>query len=380
MMKKIILLGSTGSVGKNALKVVRHLGPSRCQVLGLAAHSNIEVLKKQIDEFKPKVVAVYNERQAQALQKERPHLEVLCHEKGLIELASHPESNLVFNSIVGTSGLLPMMAAIEAKKDIALANKEVLVSAGEIIMNSIKKNGSKIIPVDSEHSALFQCLQGQPIESVSRLILTASGGPFLHHALEKLKKVTLEEALKHPTWTMGKKITVDSSTLMNKGFEVIEAHWLFDVPIDSIEVVIHPQSIIHSLVEFIDNTLLAQLGEPEMLTPIQYALTYPNKLPGLLKPFNFAKYTQLEFKKPDFKRFHCLKIAYDSLKLGGSYSCFLNAINETLVKRFLEKRISWYDISQKMQRLMDKHCSIQPQSIHDILKIDQQARQEALLA
>jgi len=359
------------------LNVVRHLGPSKFKLLGLVAHSNIDLLYEQAQEFDPEIVGVFIESKAQELQKRLPHIRVVGGLEGLLEVASHAQSDLVFNSIVGTHGLEPMMAAIEAGKDIALANKEVLVSAGEIIMKAAKKNGCKILPVDSEHSAIFQCLQNQPKKNVHRLILTASGGPFLEHSLEQLKLATLKDALNHPTWTMGAKVTVDSSTLMNKGFEVIEARWLFDIPIKDIEVVIHPQSIIHSMVEFIDNTILAQMGEPEMLTPIQLALTYPEKHPGMLSPFNFTKYNRLDFTSPDVERFNCLKLAYQALEAGDSFPCFLNAVNETLVEKFLKNQISWYDISQKLQRLMDAHRQEKVNTIEEVLQVDLQARREA---
>ncbi len=376
-MKKIIVLGSTGSIGTNVLNVVRHLGPSKFRILGLASHSNIDLLYEQAQEFCPEIVGVFVESQALELQKRLPHIRVVGGLEGVLEVASCTQSDLVFNSIVGTYGLQPMMAAIEAGKDIALANKEVLASAGEIIMKAAKKNGCRILPVDSEHSAIFQCLQNQPKKNVHRLVLTASGGPFLEHSMEQLKQASLEDALNHPTWNMGAKITVDSSTLMNKGFEVIEAHWLFDIPTKDIEVVIHPQSIIHSMVEFIDNTILAQMGEPEMLTPIQLALTYPEKYPGILSPFDFTKHSRLDFSPPDMNRFNCLKLAYQALEAGDSFPCFLNAVNETLVGKFLKNQISWYDISQKLQRLMDAHRQEKVNTIEEVLQVDLQARREA---
>jgi 1-deoxy-D-xylulose-5-phosphate reductoisomerase len=377
-MKRIVVLGSTGSIGRNVLNVIRHLGPDHYPISALAAHSNIDLLYEQALEFKPNLIAVFDKNKALELQKKLPNMQVVGGLEGLLEVASYSESDLVFNSIVGTSGLQPMMAAIEAGKDVALANKEVLVSAGELIMKASVQHNCQILPVDSEHSAIFQCLQNQPKQSVKRLILTASGGPFLKFSLDQLKNVSLADALNHPTWNMGAKITIDCSTLMNKGFEVIEAHWLFDIPLSQIDVVVHPQSIIHSMVEFIDNTLLAQLGEPEMLTPIQLALTYPEKKAGLLPHFDFTKHSRLDFFKPDFDRFRCLKLAYDSLDLGGSYPCFLNAINETLVERFLKKDISWYDISQKLQHLMNAHKMTKIETLEDVLFIDQQGRREAL--
>lgn len=274
-MKYLSLLGSTGSIGQNVLNVVRHLGPEKFQIVGLAAKSNIDLLYQQALEFKPKIIGVFDPKQAMILAKKLPGVKIVASMEGIQEVATYPQVNLVVNAIVGNDGLAPMLAALHAHKDVALANKEVLISAGELIMKVCKANGCNLIPIDSEHSAIFQCLQGAPIEAVSRIILTASGGPFRNFSKNDLQQVTLEQALNHPTWTMGSKITIDSSTLMNKGFEVIEAHWLFGIPMDKIDVIIHPQSIIHSMVEFIDNTLLAQMGEPNMITPIQYALTYP---------------------------------------------------------------------------------------------------------
>lgn len=377
-MKKIILLGSTGSIGTNVLKVVDHLNSPDYQVVALAAHSSIDLLYEQAKKFRPKIVAVYDKSKALELKKRLPDFHVVGGLEGLLEAASFSEGNLVFNAIVGTDGLQPMLEALKAKKNVALANKEVLVSAGDLVMKTAQKNGCTILPVDSEHSAIFQCLQGYQIESVRKLILTASGGPFFRHDEKALKEITLEQALNHPTWKMGAKVTVDSSTLMNKGFEVIEAHYLFGIPLKNIEVLIHPQSIVHSLVEFVDNALLAQLGEPQMLTPIQIALTYPDKKPGLLKPFDFTRFSKLEFYQPDTNKFQCLAMAYEALRLGGSYSCYLNAINETLVERFLKKQLSWYDIGLKLRMLMDKHTSTTLNSLSDVLELDQLARTEAL--
>lgn len=377
-MKRISVLGSTGSIGKNVLNIVRHLGPEKLIVTALAAKSNIELLYQQALEFKPKIIAVYDEKKAKELAAKLPDIKVVALKEGVNEAAAFDESDLVVNAIVGNDGLSPMLAAIQAKKDIALANKEVLVSAGELITKECQKNGCTLIPIDSEHSALFQCLQGQPIESVSRMVLTASGGPFRTFSSKELDQVSIKEALNHPTWTMGHKVTIDSSTLMNKGFEVIEAHWLFNIPLEKIEVVIHPQSIVHSMVEFVDNTILAQMGEPDMVTPIQYALTYPEKHEGSLAPFDFLKHSKLEFFKPNFDLFACLRLAYEAQRLGGSFPCFLNAANETLVERFLTEKIKWIEISKKLETLIEKH-QIQPvESVEQIIEIDQSARREAL--
>lgn len=376
-MKHLSILGSTGSVGQNVLNVVRHLGSDKFKIVALAAHSNIDLLYEQALEFKPEIIGVYNEEKALELSKKLPNIQIVTRMEGIQEVATYSSANLVVNSIVGNFGLKPMLSAIEAKKDIALANKEVLVSAGELLMSACKKNNCKLIPIDSEHSAIYQCIEGKKVEDVQRLILTASGGPFLHHSKSDLEKANLSDALNHPTWNMGAKITIDSSTLMNKGFEVIEAHWLFGVPLEKIDVIIHPQSIIHSMVEFVDNTLLAQLGYPEMTTPIQYALSHPEKFPGLLSPFDFTKHNQLQFFAPDFDKFVCLRLAYEAQKLGKSYPCYLNAANETLVERFLNKKISWIDISKKLETLMEKHHKRHVNSIEEILDVDSQARVEA---
>lgn len=376
-MKYLSLLGSTGSIGQNVLNVVRHLGPEKFQIVGLAAKSNIDLLYQQALEFKPKIIGVFDPKQAMILAKKLPGVKIVASMEGIQEVATYPQVNLVVNAIVGNDGLAPMLAALHAHKDVALANKEVLISAGELIMKVCKANGCNLIPIDSEHSAIFQCLQGAPIEAVSRIILTASGGPFRNFSKNDLQQVTLEQALNHPTWTMSSKITIDSSTLMNKGFEVIEAHWLFGIPMDKIDVIIHPQSIIHSMVEFIDNTLLAQMGEPNMITPIQYALTYPEKHLGKLSPFDFTRHNHLQFFQPNYDLFSCLRLAYHAQKEGGSFPCFLNAANEILVERFLNKKIKWIEISNKLEQLLERHQKQSVQSIEHILDVDRVARLEA---
>lgn len=376
-MKQISLLGSTGSIGKNVLHVARHLKEETVKIVALAAHSNIDLLYQQAQEFNPELIAVFDEKKALELAKRLPKTKIVGGPAGLQEAASYSKADLIVNAIVGNAGLSPMHAALEAKKNIALANKEVLVSAGELIMKKCRENHCMIIPIDSEHSAIFQCLQGYDVKDVNRLILTASGGPFLHLSLDQMQKVTLQQALKHPTWTMGSKITIDSSTLMNKGFEVIEAHWLFNIPLDQIEVIIHPQSIIHSMVEFTDNSILAQMGEPSMITPIQLSLTYPKKYPGSMPYFDFAKHQNLQFMSPNFDQFLCLKLAYLAQKQGGSYPCFLNAANEVLVERFLNQKINWIDISKKLEKLFEKHSKETVTSIDHVLEIDRQARMEA---
>jgi 1-deoxy-D-xylulose-5-phosphate reductoisomerase len=371
-MKKIALLGSTGSIGQNTLRVAKHLG---YPVVALAAHSNIILLEEQIKEFQPKLVALYSEEKGRELKKKFPKLEILFGKEGVDAVATFSEANFVVSAISGTLGLRPTVAAIQAGKDIGLANKEALVSGGELVMGLAKQKRVKIIPIDSEHSAIFQCLQGGA--APKRLIITASGGPFRNLSREALLQVKPQDALKHPTWSMGQKITIDSSTLMNKGLEVIEAHFLFSLPAEQIEVVVHPQSIIHSMVEFADGSILAQMGEPTMILPIQYALTYPQREEGFLPPFDFTKARNLEFFPPDYGRFECLKLAFEALKLGASYPCFMNGANEVLVNRFLKGEISWLAIGEKLKALMDCHRPSKPKSFEEIDEIDFQAKQEA---
>lgn len=378
MTKKIAILGSTGSIGTSALQVIRHLGPD-FQVVALAASSNIDLLQEQIEQFNPQCIAVYDEKKAQELRKRLPGKTILHGDEGINACATCSEADLVLSAISGTYGIGPTFAAVNAGKNIALANKEALVSGGSLLMDLAKKKKVNIFPVDSEHSALFQCLQANPKESVRRLILTASGGPFRNFEMEQLKSITPEQALKHPNWNMGQKITIDCSTLMNKGLEVIEAHWLFDIPFEQLEVVIHPQSLIHSLVEYKDGSMLAQMSEPTMLVPIQYALTFPERRPGLLKPFDFIRHGKLEFSCPDLLKFKALKLAFDAIKEGGSLPCYMNAANEVLVYRFLRKEIGWLEIAEKLESLMNQHEKIRIASLDEIVMIDNQARTEAAL-
>lgn len=375
-MKRIAILGSTGSIGKSTLAVARHLKDS-IAVTALAAKSNIALLEEQAREFQPQFVCVYEKALAKELQSRLPHIPVVAGLEGLISTATHSDVDLVLSGMVGTIGLIPTISAICAGKDIALANKEVLVSGGEFVTSLARKHHVALLPVDSEHSAIFQCLQGENPKTIRRIILTASGGPFRNYNEEQLQQITVEKALGHPTWKMGPKITVDSSTLMNKGLEVIEAHWLFHLPLEQIEVVIHPQSLIHSMVEFTDGAILAQLSEPDMISPIQYALTYPNRLPGMMPPFDFLKERTLQFYKPDRQKFRCLQLAYDAIKYGGSLPCYMNAANEVLVMRFLQKQVAWSDIAVKLEKLMSQHDSKPLSSLEDILAIDELARIEA---
>lgn len=373
--KCLAILGSTGSIGKQTLQVARHLN---LEVVSIAAHGSIDLLYEQIQEFHPKLVAVFDEKKALELQKRVPGTRIVAGLEGLIEVASFPKADLVVSAMTGSIGIIPTLAAIEAKKNIALANKEVLVAAGELVMRRAQEQGVMIFPVDSEHSALFQCLEHKNKEEVRKLILTASGGPFFHLPVEGLEKITVESALKHPSWTMGSKVTIDSSTLMNKGLEVIEAYHLFQTPLEQIEVVVHPQSVIHSMIEMQDGSLFAQMSEPSMIFPIQYAITWPKRPAGFLPAFSFTKYPKLEFFPMEKGKFICLELAYDALKEGGSFPCYLNAANEVLVSRFLEKKISWLDIGKKLDKLLSCHKKETPSTLEAIFAVDAAARREAL--
>ena len=372
--KRLAILGSTGSIGTQSLEVARHLG---LEVISLAAHGSIDLLLEQIKEFHPKIVAVFDEKKALELKKRAPGTKIVAGMEGLKEASSHEEANLVISAITGSIGIAPTLAAIEQGKNIALANKEVLVAAGELVMKRAKEKNVRILPVDSEHSALFQCLEHKDPNEVRRLILTASGGPFFHHSIDELKQITKEKALKHPSWKMGPKVTIDSSTLMNKGLEVIEAFYLFNRPLKEIEVIVHPQSIIHSMVEMRDGSLFAQMSEPSMIFPIQYAMTWPERSPGFLPPFPFAKHPKLEFFQLEKGKFICLELAYEALRQGGSFPCYLNAANEVLVAQFLEGKISWLDIGRKLEKLLSCHKRETPSTLEAIYNIDATARAEA---
>lgn len=379
-MKRIAILGSTGSIGKSTLDVVRHLGNVR--VTALAAHSTIDILEHQAKEFRPDIIAVYDKTKAGELQKRLPGTEVVGGMEGVIAAASHSGSEMVISAMAGTLGLAPTVAAIQAGKQIGLANKEALVSGGALIMSLAQQHGVNIIPIDSEHCAIFQCLggiNGAHTSTVRRIIITASGGPFRTFSDEQLRHATLEHALKHPTWSMGHKITIDSSTLMNKGLEVIEASWLFNIPVEKIDVVVHPQSIIHSMVEYIDGSIMAQMSVPDMKFPIQYAITYPERTEGMFSPFDFMKHETLQFFAPDTDRFRCLGLAYQAIKTGGTLPCYMNAANEVLVNRFIAKQIAWTDIATKLETLMSRH-DVQPAaSLAAIMAVDTQARHDAAI-
>jgi 1-deoxy-D-xylulose-5-phosphate reductoisomerase len=379
MRRKISLLGSTGSIGKNVLKIASNF-KDQIEIVAIAANENIDLLEQQAHEHKPKLIAVYNTKKAQELQKRLPHTRVVGGMEGLCEVAAHPEAETMVAAIVGAAGLKPTAVAIEHGKTIALANKEVLVAGGAYIMPLAKKHGVALIPVDSEHSAVFQCLHREATKAVRRIILTSSGGPFRDWERERLKNVTVEQALKHPNFAMGAKITIDSSTLMNKGLEVIEAYWLFGVKVEQIEVLVHPQQKIHSMVEFVDGSIMAQMCEPDMVIPIQYAMTYPDRWQGMLEPYDFVKNSRLDFLQPDISKFKCLELAYEALRSGGTLSCYMNAANEVLVNRFLKKEIAWYGISEKLEKLMSSYQNSQDNSLESILAVDELARQHAINA
>lgn len=374
MKKKITILGSTGSIGVQTLDVVRNLG---FEVIGLTANSNIELLEKQVREFKPQIVAVGEEVLTTEVKNRFKSLgvEIFSSQKGLVKVATADEADIVVASIVGIAGLIPVFEAIRKGKDIAFANKEVLVAAGDIIMAEAEKHSVNIIPLDSEHSAIFQCLFGNKNEEVERIILTASGGPFRGKKAHELEKVSLKEALAHPNWTMGSKITIDSATLMNKGLEVIEARWLFGFSADKIEVVIHPQSIIHSMVEYVDGSVIAQMGRPDMRIPIQLALTYPDRYKNSYERMNFLECGELTFEAPDYDTFPCLGLAYEALSKGGTMPAAMNGANEEAVNLFLNEKISFNDIPKIIKTVMNSHnVNIKP-NLNDILEVDKWARE-----
>lgn len=377
-MKKITILGSTGSIGVSALDVIEK-NPERFQVEALCAGRNIILLKKQIEKFNPRVVAVKTKNIALKLKdllSPRKRVKIVYDEGGLKEVASWPPSDMVISAISGSAGLIPTLAAIEAGKDVALANKETMVLAGEIVTKMASKKRVKIIPVDSEHSAIFQCLEGNKRENMHRIILTASGGPFLRFTGKQLKKVTIDQTLRHPKWKMGRKITIDSASMMNKGLEVIEAKWLFNVDISAINVLIHPQSIVHSMVEFIDGACIAQMGVPDMRIPIAYALTYPERIGNDLEPLNLVKARNLEFYEPDIKKFPCLDIAHRAGVCGGTAPAVLNAADEVAVSAFLQKRIRFIDIPNIIEKVLNIHQVIHSPSLEHILQADLWARKE----
>jgi 1-deoxy-D-xylulose-5-phosphate reductoisomerase len=375
--ENIAILGSTGSIGKNSIEVIANF-PDQFKVSYLTVNNNIDALCDQVRRFKPKGVVVLDRNSAAECKKRFDGAtEVLVGEEGLEEIVQRNDVDVVISSLVGFAGLKPTIAAIKAKKKIALANKETLVVAGEIIMRLVKETDGILIPVDSEHSAIFQCLVGESGSSVAKIILTASGGPFLNTPKDMLKKVSVEQALHHPNWKMGNKVTIDSATLMNKGMEVIEARWLFGIPPERIDVVIHPQSIIHSMVEFIDGSVKAQLGMPDMKIPIQYALTYPERAASNVARVDFPKLREMTFFPPDIERFQCLRLAYDALNEGGTMPAALNAANEIAVRRFLEGKIAFQQIPETICRTMEHHNVTGRPTLDDIIAADASARRFA---
>jgi len=375
MKKRISILGSTGSIGTQALEVVDKM-PDMFDIFALAAGNNVEKLAAQIEKYKPKVVCVKSEKAAQALNKLVSGIEILHGNEGLVEIAGNTENNLILISVTGMTGLFPTLAAINSKIDVALANKETLVAAGDIVMQRAKKNGVQIIPVDSEHSAIHQCIKNP--EHIRKLIITASGGPFRTKSIEEIQNATVQETLAHPRWDMGSKITVDSATLMNKGLEVIEAHQLFGVDYDNIDVVIHPQSIVHSAVEYKDGSVVAQIGLPSMHIPIQYALTYPERCEGIkTDSFSFSDIARLDFEEPNFEKFPCLKLAFEAGKKGGTYPAVLNAANEEAVYAFLAEKIKLSDIARIVEKALENHKNIESPTLADIVEVDKTTREYA---
>jgi 1-deoxy-D-xylulose-5-phosphate reductoisomerase len=377
-MKKLSILGSTGSIGVSTLEIVA-AHPDRFRIIALSAGNNLELLRMQIEEFSPQLVAVISEESAKKLRAMLPGKkpEILHGVAGMIAVATAAEAEMVVAAIVGAAGLVPTAAAIKAGKDLALANKETLVTAGHLIMEMVKEKGVKLYPVDSEHSAIFQSLQGHRREDVRRIILTASGGPFINYPLEKLEQVSISDALNHPNWSMGRKITIDSATMVNKGLEVIEARWLFDMPAENISVNIHPQSIIHSMVEYVDGCVMAQLGVPDMKAPIAYALTYPERVATGVRPLDLTGLSGLTFFNPDFTRFPSLKLAYQAMESEESMPAVLNAANEVAVEAFLDGRIKFTDISVIIEKTMDAHAPHALTSIEEVLSVDRWGREKS---
>ncbi|MEH2283861.1 MAG: 1-deoxy-D-xylulose-5-phosphate reductoisomerase [Nostoc sp.] len=384
-MKAISLLGSTGSIGIQTLTIVAQY-PNKFRVVGLAAGRNVDLLAQQIRTYRPEIVAIYEVQKLPELQAAiadiTPQPILLAGEAGVIDVARYGDAEIVVTGIVGCAGLLPTIAAIKAGKDIALANKETLIAGGPVVLPLVHKHGVKLLPADSEHSAIFQCLQGVPAGGLRRLLLTASGGAFRDYPVQKLSEATVADALKHPNWSMGRKITIDSATLMNKGLEVIEAHWLFGVDYDQIEIVIHPQSIIHSLIELQDTSVLAQLGWPDMRLPLLYALSWPERIHTDWQPLDLVKAGGLTFNAPDHQKYPCMQLAYAAGRAGGSMPAVLNAANEQAVALFLEEKIQFLDIPRLIERVCDRyhlHNHSDP-SLNDIITADQWARQEVLMA
>jgi len=374
LQKRIAILGSSGSIGQQTLDVISHF-PKEFAATYLTVNNNAKVLLEQIQRFKPKGVVIIDKKIGKEIKKIVPSsVEVLFGEEGLLEIVQRDDVDIVVSALVGFAGLRPTIKAIEAKKKIALANKETLVVAGEIIMPLVERHKVDLLPVDSEHSAIFQCLVGELPNKVSKIILTASGGPFRTKSKDELRCVTREQALKHPNWSMGNKITIDSATLMNKGLEVIEAHWLFGIPVEKIDVVVHPQSIIHSMVEFVDGSVKAQLGIPDMKIPIQYALTYPSRSASKSPRVHFPTLSEMTFFEPDNDKFPCLQLAFDALKEGGTIPAVMNAANEVAVAQFLHDKITFMDIPKIILKAMEKHSNTANPSLEEVVEADRETR------
>ncbi|MBO4514955.1 MAG: 1-deoxy-D-xylulose-5-phosphate reductoisomerase [Lachnospiraceae bacterium] len=372
-MKYIAVLGSTGSIGTQTLEVVRANG-DELSVVALAAGTSVAKMEEQVREFRPKLACMWTEEAAKELKiklADVPEVKVLCGMDGLMEIAADPSSDVVLTAVVGMIGIRPTIAAIEAGKDIALANKETLVTAGHIIMPLAKEKGVQILPVDSEHSAIFQSLNGEPKQKLEKILLTASGGPFRGWTREQMAKIQVEDALKHPNWNMGHKITIDSSTMVNKGLEVMEAKWLFDADLDQIQVVVHPQSIIHSMVQYVDGAIIAQLGTPDMKLPIQYALFYPDRRPMAGKRVDFFELGSITFEKPDPKNFEGLALAYQAARTGGSLPTVFNAANERAVALFLARKIGYLQIPELNRGAMEAHKAVENPDVREILEAEQ---------
>lgn len=373
-MKKIILLGATGSIGTQALTIVRE-NPDKFQVVALSFGRNMERGRAIIQEFKPKMVAVWHTRDKVTLQAEFPDLKVFNGLEGLREVSTYPDGDILLNAVMGSVGLLPTLDAIEAGKTIAIANKETLVTAGHLVMNAVREKNISLLPVDSEHSAILQALNGENPEKIKKIILTASGGSFRDKTREQLSEVTVKEALKHPNWNMGNKLTIDSATMFNKGLEVMEAHWLFGVSYDQIEVVIQRESIVHSMVQFVDGSIMAQLGTPDMRIPIQYALTAPDRFHiPFENEFRITDFSALHFEKVDHERFPALKLAYNAGKIGGTMPTVLNAANEIAVAGFLNGQVAFYNIEALVENAMNRHTSISNPDLDTILQVDKETR------
>jgi 1-deoxy-D-xylulose-5-phosphate reductoisomerase len=374
---RVVVLGATGSIGESALKVARDI-PDRMEIVGLAANSNAKKLAATANETRAQSVCLVDETKIDILKRELDYEpRIFAGQEGLLEIACLTNAEMVLVAIVGTGGLRPTLAAIEAGKDLAVASKEILVMAGEIVMREARENGVNVLPVDSEHNAIFQCLEGKNSSDIRRIILTASGGPFRETPRADFKSITPEQALKHPTWNMGPKITIDSATLFNKGLEMIEAHWLFGVEMQHVEVVIHPQSIVHSMVEFADGSTLAQLSYSNMCFPIQYAVTWPDRVPNTLPPLDFSKLSRLEFFTPRYEDFPALNLARRAGETGGTLPAVMNAANEVAVAGFLDRQVRFPDIWQIVGEVMNRHRSVAHPDLDAILQADQWARKEA---